>query len=489
MLPLEDAMSMKKFQHALCRTAFTVTTAFLVLIAGLTLDGCGGAAGSSSSTPGSNPSATKTVVQINMGDSPADWILAFSMNINSMSLTGSNGTTTVVTSSTPMEMLHLMGTMQPLAMVNAPQGGYTGASITIGSVTVMYMDPTSKAPVQSTISGPTTANVTFPNSIRIGSTPMAMGFDLDLASSVTLGSNGNLTMSPVFHVTSAMQGSGDPMDPSDGGIQQMMGSVSSVSGSSFVMTSMQAAQNFAFATNSSTAFVGTSMSSMTNGMLLMVDAKLQADGSLMAAKVQSMMNPGGVMGGGIITAVTGNPATSLTLVMQNGVGTGMMSSVFASGITVALSTNTTFEIDSDNVDMAGLPFTPVFDQNHIYAGQSVMPISSSGMMSGGMGGGMMGGSSMAGTITATGVELEPQGLSGTAAVAVSSGATTSFTLNLPSDSAFTTLTGATSVTIFQQPQTVVGASPIAGGSSVHAFGLLFFDAGQWKLVASRIGSN
>jgi hypothetical protein len=138
------------------------------------------------------------------------------------------------------------------------------------------------------------------------------------------------------------------------------------------------------------------------------------------------------------------------------------------------------------MDMAGLPFTPVFDQSHIYVGQSVMPISSSGMM----GGGMMGGSSMAGTITASEVELEPQGLSGTVNVAISSGATTSFTLNLPSDCAFTTLTGATSVTVFQQPQTtVVGSSPIASGSSAHAFGLLFFDGGQWKMVALRIGGN
>ena len=176
--------------------------------------------------------------------------------------------------------------------------------------------------------------------------------------------------------------------------------------------------------------------------------------------------------------------------MQNGAGTGMMASAFADGVSVNLSGGTRYEVDEDGVEMNGLPFTPVFDQNHIYAGQSVMPISSSGMMSGGMGSGMMGGGSMAGTITASEVELEPQGLSGAPSATVSSGATTSFTLNLPSSSAFTTITGATSVTIFQQPQTtVVGSSPIASGSSMHIFGLLFFDGGQWKMVASRMGTN
>lgn len=482
-------MGVKSSHQFLYRAALAVTTAVLGFLGAFALSGCGGAGSSSASSNPTPTPAAKTVVQVNMGDSPADWMLAFSMNISSMSLTGSNGSASVVSSSTPMEMMHLMGMMQPLAMINAPQGSYTGASVTIASATVMYMDPTTKAPVQATIPGPMTATITFASPITVGTTPVAMGFDLDLASSVTM-TNGNMTMNPVFHVTSGTQGAGNAMDPANGGIQQMMGSISSVTGSSFVMTSMQAAQTFTFATNSTTVLSGTSMSSMANGMLVVVDATLQSDGSLLCTRVQSMMNSGGVMGGGIIAAVTGSPATSLTMIMQNGSGTGMMSSVFASGVTVTLSGGTNYQIDQDNMDMAGLPFTPVFDQNHIYAGQSVMPISSSGMMSGGMGGGMMGGSSMAGTMTASQLELEPQGLSGTASAAISSGATTNFTLNLPSQCAFTTLTGATSVTIFQQPKTnIVGSSSFASGTSVHAFGLLFFDGGQWKMVASRIGAN
>jgi len=231
------------------------------------------------------------------------------------------------------------------------------------------------------------------------------------------------------------------------------------------------------------------MTSMQNGMLVMVDAMFQSDGSLMATRVQSMMNSGGMMGGGIVTAVSGQPATTLTLVLQNGAGTGMMGSDFGNGVTADLSASTTFTINDDNIDMAGLPFTPAFDSSHIYAGQNVMPISSSGMM-GGMGGGMMGGSSMAGTIMASRLVLMPQGLTGTVATAVASGATASFSLALPSDCAFTTMTGATSVTVFQQSATTVsGTSPIAAGSSAHAFGLLFYDSGQWKMVASRMNAN
>lgn len=466
----------------------TVAVATLATVLTAALAACGGSNGTSTTQPPA--AAQKTAVQVNIGDSPSDWMLAFSMNVSSMSLTGSNGSATVVSTAVPIEMMHLMGTMQPLNMVSAPQGTYTGASMTIGSATVMYMDPTTKAAVQKTISGPISTTITFGTPVTVGSTPMAMGFDLDLSKSVTIDSGGNMTMNPVFHVTSGIQGSGNPMDPSDGGIREMMGAVSSISGSSFSMTSMQAAQNFTFATNSSTVFDGTSMSGMGSGMLLMVDASLQADGTLMATKVQSMMGSGGVMGGGVITAVTGQPATALTVVMQNGAGSGMMSSAFAAGVTIDLNGSTTYQIDEDNMDMSSLPFTPAFDASKIHAGQSVMPVSSSTMTSGGMGGGMMGGANMAGTITATGVELEPQGTSGTVATAIASGAQTSFTLTLPSGCAFTTLTGATSVTVYQQPKTAIAnGSSIASGSTVHAFGLMFLDNGQWKMVAARIGAN
>lgn len=482
-------MYLSRNRLSLFITGMTLSALCSVLL----LTSCGGASSAATTGTGTTPtSPATTAVQVNMGDSPADWMLAFSMNISSMTLTGSNGNATVVSTSTPMEMMHLMGTMQPLAMVKAPQGTYSGATVTISSATVTYMDPTTKAVTQQTMQGPMTGNVTFTTPITIGSMPMAMGFDLDLANSITQGSSGSLMMNPVFHVTSGQQGSGNPMDYADGGITEMMGSISGVSGSSFTMTCMQAAGTFTFATNSSTVFSGTSMGTMSSGMLAIVDATLQSDGSLLATRVESMMGSGGMMGGGIITAETGQPPTSLTLVMQNGAGSGMMSSYFAEGVTVNLSTSATYEMLDDGIDMSGLPFTPVFDANHIFVGQSVMPVSSSGMMSGsgGMGGGMMGGTTMAGSLTASDVALTPQGITGSATVSLNSGTATSFTMTLPSDSAFTSLTGAASVTVYQQASTIMeGASTIASGTAMHAFGLLFYDGGQWKMVAMRMGAN
>jgi hypothetical protein len=464
----------------------------LALLLSTLLVACGGGGTTAPlNSSGSTTSAATTAVQINMGDSPADWMLAFSMNISSMSLAGSNGSVTVIPSTTPVEMMHLMGVMQPLSMPAIPQETYTGASITVASATVTYMDPSTKTPIQQTIAGPITTSVSFPSPVTVGTTPMAMSFELNLANSISTNSSGTLIMNPAFNFSYGMQGTGNPIDFSDGGIQQMMGMVSSVSGSSFSMTPMQAAQTFRFSTNASTSFTGTTMSGMASGMILLIDATLQPDGSLLATNVQSMMASGGVMGGGVITAVSGSPATQLTMIMQNGAGSGMMASYFAQGATITLASTTTYQIDQNDVDMSSLPFTPTFDATHVYAGQNVMPGSTTGMISGsGMGSGMMGGTQMSGSISATSLYLEQQGLSGTTASSITSGTTAQFTLTLPLDCAFTTLTGASSITVFQQPDTIIsGNSTIASGASVHAFGLLFFDNNQWKMVASRIGTN
>ena len=189
------------------------------------------------------------------------------------------------------------------------------------------------------------------------------------------------------------------------------------------------------------------MGGMSNGMLVMVDATMQSDGSFMAHTVESVMSmSGGSMAGGLVTGTTGNPVAQLTLVMHEGAGTGMTGSYLAGTTTVDVSPTAVFTIDSDNVDMSNLPFTPAFDGSTVLKGPRVEAVSSTGMMQGGGMGGMMGG----GTITASEIDLEQEGLSGTVSGSAGSGAPATFTLTVASDSAFATLTGATSITVFQQ---------------------------------------
>src|SRR5262245_35608584 len=117
--------------------------------------GCGGGSMSSQNpTPQPQQNAT-SLLQVNLGDAAADRLVAVRMTMGSMSLTNSSGgTATLVSSATPIEMMHLMGTVQPISLMSVPQGTYSGATVSISSATVMYMDPTTKQLVQRSVPGP-----------------------------------------------------------------------------------------------------------------------------------------------------------------------------------------------------------------------------------------------------------------------------------------------------------------------------------------------
>lgn len=451
----------------------------------LLFSGCGGG-GASFSSQNPNPQPNTTQILVNLGDAPSDRLVAVSMSIDSMTLTGSGGgNVTVVSTSTPVEMMHLMGTVEPISLMAVPQQSYSGMTASISSVVVMYMDPVSGQLVQKAISGGTTAAVSFNPAMTVGTSPMVLNFDMNMASSVSIDNSGNVTMTPTMTASMNSCCSGNPRDPEDGRMQHMTGTVASFSGNSFMLSMIQSSQNVQIVTGSNTQFEGMGgMGGMANGMIIMVDCALQADGTLMAQKVQSVMGmSGSSMGGGLITDLTGSPVTQLTIAMMDGAGSGMMGSNLAGTITVNVSPTATFSIDSDGMDMSNLPFTPSFDGSSVIKGQRVAAVSSSGMMPGGGMGGMMGG----GTINASEIDLEQQGLSGTVLGASGAAAPTTFTLMLASDSAFTTMTGATAVTVFQQAGAEMrGMSALSNGSTVHVRGLLFFDAGMYKMVAARI---
>jgi Domain of unknown function (DUF5666) len=456
----------------------SVALAFSLLL----LFGCGGT--SSSQNP--NPQPNTTAFQVNLGDAPSDRLVAVSMTIGSMTLTnGGGGNVTVVSSSTPVEMMHLMGTVEPISLMKVPQGTYSGATVSISSAIVLYMDPTTMQLVQKSVQGPMAANVNFSPSLTVGTSPMVLNLDMNLASSVSIDQSGNVTMTPTMTASMNPGGTGNSQDPENGGMEHMTGTVMSISGNSFTMSMMQSSQNISVTTGSNTQFEGMGgMGGMSNGMIVMVDATMQSDGTFIAQKVESVMSmSGGSMADGLVTSLSGSPVTQLTIGTQDGTGSGMMGSDLAGTMTVDVSPTATFNIDSDNVDMSNLPFTPTFDGTTVFKGQRVEAVSSTGMMSGGGMGGMMGG----GTINASEIGLEQQGLSGTVSGYTGSGAPTTFTLTVAADSAFATLTGTTAITVFLQPGTELsGMTTVTNGSTVHVRGLLFLDAGSYKVVAGRI---
>lgn len=458
-----------------------------ILIA-LTLAACGGGGSDSpTTTPSTNPPPTgATPVQFNFGDDPADRLLAVNVMVDSIALNRQGGGSVVVMSTPrPMEMMRLMGTVAPLALANVAQGTYTGASMTFGSATVMHVDPVTGQPVQRQVAGPITGHMNFSTPLVVGTSPMVVNVDMNMWSSIGIDAAGNVSMTPALtaHHNAAAANS---QRHEEGGVHGVTGVLGAMGSNAFTLSTMQGLTGIPMTTHSGTHYDGTGgMHMMGNGQIVSVEAMLQSDGTWRVDHVESLMASGGAMSSGVVTTVTGSPPTQLVLAMHEGAGGGMTASNIAGTTTVNISGTTSFTIDSTSVGLANLPFTPRFDRTSVSAGQRVAAVSSTQMAAGGGMHGMMGG----GTLTATTVRLGEQGLRGTVSGYTASGAEATFTLTFPAESAFAKLTGKTTVTVYQRANTLLsGATSVTNGSLVQVRGLLFNDAGSFRLVASRIRS-
>jgi hypothetical protein len=448
----------------------------------LLLSACGGGGGSGSASV--NPQPSSAFVQVNLGDDPADRLLAAGITVNSLTFTNASGASvSVLSAPRPMEMLQSMGTVNPLAVASVPQGTYTSATMTFGEATMTYVDPATGQVLQRTVAGPMTASFPLNPALAVGSAPMVVNLDMNMGASVVFDANGNVTLSPSMTAATNPLGSGSSR-PEDGGIHHMVGMVSGTSGGQFTVATMQGMSGVSLMTNANTQFHGMNgVGMMAGNMLVSFDASLQPDGTWMATRVQSRIGVGGAMSAGMVTEVSGNPPTQLIIAMQNGIGNGMAATNLAGTTTVNIDDATQFSIDRGSVDLTNLPFTPQFDRASLSKGQRIEAFSTGQMMRGGGMGGMRGGT----TLAAAAIQLGQQGLRGTVANYSRSGQQASFTLTLPADSAFANLTGAAAVTVYQQPSTQLHAlSTVANGNSVVVRGLLFLDDGIFRLVADRL---
>jgi hypothetical protein len=96
---------------------------------------------------------------------------------------------------------------------------------------------------------------------------------------------------------------------------------------------------------------------------------------------------------------------------------------------------------------------------------------------------------MSSSTTAEKVNLEQQALRGTVSglTGVTSAGPVTFTLTLPSDSAFAMLSGVSTVTVFWQTGTNLhNLTAVNNGDTVRVRGLVFFRSSSTNMIASRI---
>lgn len=467
----------------------TLGTIFILVTALLAM-GCGGAMESTQNSM-MQPAAAAigpAALRVNFGSTPPPPLAALDVTVNSIELLRADGQkVSLLSSPARFELTHAAGTVDPLLISNIPAGSYTGVAIAMSNGRAMMMDPSSRQVTQRNVSMMSNSATTmFGSPVTMGSSPMAMNCTFN-GTSMSFDAMGNASMTPRFEVTTMMMAGMYDQRPEDGAMEDMPGFVTAINGSSFTMSTAHMTQTLTFSTDNATRFEGIGgMGAMRSGMMVEVDSVTRPDGTLMATKVEMRMDmANGMMNNamearGVLTEVTGTPVSQLKVVMHRAMSPGSMMHDVSGELTVTLTAETKFKFDPDRVDLSGLPFTPRFEVATMARGQVLAIESDQGM------GSMMGGS----TVAARTIELEQQALTGTISGYTENGQQATFTLQLPPDSFLTALGGVTQVTVFKQPRTELrNITTLANGAAVRVRGLLFYDGGNYKLVASRVMSQ
>ena len=449
---------------------------FVAFACGLSLAASLIAGCSSSVAPdaGSNIASAAVDVPVLITDAPSDQLVSFSLTLNSIVLTDSAGkTASILTTPTTVEICHLNGIQAPLITARIPQDTYTSATITFSSPQITYISSSATPVVATPILATTSFTITFPTPIVINNTSTSLLVDLLAGQSVTM-SGTTVTVTPVFSLKPVPPAAALPPIGKNGTGMEQMGTVVSVSGTTLVVQP-GSGPTFTLTTSNATVLQGfTALSALTPGQLVEVDFTVQTGGVYLASRIElEPAPPGGQpqnLLGGPITSVT--PGTSFKMVLMQGLGPSMMpvASAAASVFTVTTPSTTVWAITPQFVSLSGLPFTPSFSPTNVTAGQTVGVIASS-----------VSGS----TATAANVYLIPQTVGGTVTAKATSGAYNVYALTLASGSAFASLSGATTITVYTSSATVpMATTPIAATSQVRFNGLIFsLGGGKFAMVA------
>jgi hypothetical protein len=425
----------------------------------LTLTGCGGGSRQ-------NPiQATGTMVTLQTGDAANDQIVKFELTISSITLTGASGTantSNLLGAPAEVEFTHEAGTFETLSVSRVPPGTYSGATLTVSNPEVVAIIGGAPTELQAALSS-TTVNVSFSPNVTIGSAPMFLNFDLDLANSVTI-SGTSATISPKFNVSTSTVAPDENNENDDNGeIEDVHGKVTNITAPNFTIQTNST--TITFATNSSTRFEEgiSQLSDLKPGDIVEVDGVTQPDGSKLATKVERDENENGEEVEGIISALD-NPLTKITIVHQED-STGSSSSPVT--VDIAVNSSTVYSVRSDKLNITA----PPFDGAHIGKGQRIEADAGNNTS----------------PLLTTQVKLREQALIGT--VAASPAPTTSgFTLNVSPTSAFATLSGATTVPVTFASGANLQMTPVAG-ATIRVRGLVFVNGTAYSMIAVRDDDN
>jgi hypothetical protein len=435
---------------------------------------------SSSSSPGSSTNITSPAVAVPVliTDAPSDQLVAFSLTLNTITLTDTAGkTASILPSPTTIEICHLNGIQQALLTASIPQDTYASATITFSDPQITYINSSGAPVVASPTLATTSYTFTFSPSVAITNSNSSLLIDLLASQSVAITGTA-VTVTPVFNVKAVPAASAVPPPNQNGTGMQQMGTVVSVSGATLVIQP-GSGPDITLTTNSSTVLQGpsfTSLSQLTAGELVQIDFVVQSGGVYLATRIQIPPPPpnGSQPPNQLNGPITSLTASGFDMALTQGVGPAVGPS--SPGILIAVTTNssTTYAITPQFVSLSGLPFSTAFTAASLFPGDAVGVTTSA-----------ISPTAVSATATASNVYLIPQTLTGTVTAVAPNGSNyTAYTLTLVSGSAFASLSGATTVTVFTSTATAsANTTPIVVGTTARFNGLVFKIGAAFDMVA------
>ena len=229
--------------------------AFLALLLFLAL-GCG---------DGSTPLQPSSAVQVKIGDAAADRVVALEMTLTSMVLTKSDGQlVSVLPEARRIEFARLAGTVEPVALLNIPQGSYTEAALAGSDLHLTYLDAAGAVQEYTQAREITTSMVVNP---QLGvTTSSIISIDLNLAASILSIDPTNVAppqFRPVYSFSISPVSATKQQDE-EGALEHVIGVITAADSSSFTMQLGQNGILLTFAVDASTAFQDITLTTLPN---------------------------------------------------------------------------------------------------------------------------------------------------------------------------------------------------------------------------------
>lgn len=443
-------------------------------------------------TPTATPAPASTIAQIRFGDDPVDSILAFEVSIESVAVTAESGEKTALelpSKTNRLELSHMASKFEPFMNLSVPQGSYTAIELTLVDPAVTYVKtqvlkgdfilPSHGELVSQDFPGSQVVTLTFDSPLVVAADPAVFNLDFNIAKTLVLNPDTHEITGIDFATTNPFSlvvkpiGASDAQQHQNGELEDVVGTVTSVNGTSFVLQDGQSGAVLAPVNITDTTKIHDSLDNVAVlsdalGRVVEVEGFTAADGSFMANEIELLAGKTGASIEGVVLDAAnsfnernffdlGHQNNSFSLLTQDGTGNG--SQIADVGWTFTIHTQylneLSYQVDYGKCDWSAI--TPQiedtffrFDAQHIFPGQRVMVQTSSTLPDGDFT-----------HFTGTGVELAQQAVTGTIVKyhkpsdSVAAGPTnpfsdaTWFLLALPSDSFVAALSGSNLVFVYQ----------------------------------------